>query len=78
MEYKVVSTEEWASQIRLMKIRELNELIKSKQEVVPYINKIDAATSVSGQTAILWLKKKVLGDVTRLKDKLEILIKKSL
>ena len=72
-----VSSREWADQIRVIKLRELQELIKNKEEVVPYINKIDAATSISGQTAILWLKKKVIGDAVRLKNKLEILMKKS-
>jgi hypothetical protein len=77
MEYKNVSTREWADQIRAIKLRELQELIKNKQEVVPYIDKIDANSSVTGQSALLWLKRKVLGDVSRLKNKFELLIKKS-
>lgn len=77
MNYKIISSREWADQIRAIKLRELQELVRSKQEVVPEINKIDAASSISGQTAILWLKKKVIGDAVRLKDKLEILTQKS-
>lgn len=57
-----------AKQIRELKIRELKELINFKQEIVNNISNLDNIITLTSR-------EKLISEICRLKDKLEILTK---
>lgn len=82
MEYKNVSSREWADQIRAIKLHELQEIIERKEIIVPqliigFIAVNNNSISITAQSSVLKMKEKITGDILRLKNKFEILIKKS-